>query len=223
MRLALVFALLLALAPTARADDDDPKLTRASPAEPFALPGEDDPKLTRGAPPSSRPWWRPTHVVPRFKLAYRRLWTAGLQGGSTPFDVTELDFYPASGLIRFGVEGEFGWAGGAYDMWYLLVGATLGVQWPARVTPFLEGRFVAGLIGGVYERQLAMSWMYQGGIEGGVEVYYARRFYLSAAIGWSRPVYGAVDVNALLANPGSEPIRKTLSADTLTIKVGLGL
>jgi len=67
-----------------------------------------------------------------------------------------------------------------------------------------------------------ISWMYQGGLEGGIEVYYARRFYVSAALGWTHPVYGGVDAAALMADPRSDPVRKTLSADSLTIKVGLG-
>jgi hypothetical protein len=220
MRFTVAVLLLLGLTPYARAGHDgDAKVS--SPSERWPLPGEDDPKLARGATPPP-PWWRPRHVVPRLKLAYRRLWTAGLDGGTAPFDVAELDYYPVSGLIRFGIAGEFGWAGGAYNLWSFLIGATLGVQWPARVTPFVEGRFVAGLIGGDYQQQTLVSWMYQGGIEGGIEVYYARRFYVSAALGWTHPVYGGVDVAAWMANPRSQPPRVTLSSDTLTVKVGLG-
>ena len=70
-----------------------------------------------------------------------------------------------------------------------------------RVTPFLEGRFVAGIMGGSYMGQAAVSWIYEGGIDTGIEVYYARRFYVSAAIGWAHPVYGGVDVAALNAEP----------------------
>jgi hypothetical protein len=221
MRIALAVALVLALAPTSHAadDDDDPKRTAAPPA-PWVLPDEDDPKLARGAPPPRAPWWQPQHDVPRFKLCYRRLVVAGLQGGDQPFDVGELDYYPASGIIRFGIEGEFGWSGGDYGLWYAATGATLGLQWPARVTPFVEGRFVAGLLGGSFMGQSAVSWIYQGGVETGVEVYYARRFYVTAAIGWAHPVYGGVDVAALNRN---QIIRKDFAADTFTFKVGLGL
>ena len=37
------------------------------------------------------------------------------------------------------------------------------------------------MFGGSFMGQAAVSWMYQGGIETGVEIYYWRRFYLSAA------------------------------------------
>jgi hypothetical protein len=214
MRVAAVVALVLAFGPMAAA---------AAPAAPprWVFPDEDDPKLARGA--SRRPWWRVTHDVPRLQLAYRRLWTAGLDGGTTAFDVGEIDYYPVSGLLRFGIDGEVGWGGGHYDLWYFVVGATLGVQWPARVTPFLEARFVAGLVGGDYDHQVVISWMYQGGLEAGADIYVARRFYLSAALGWTHPVYGGIDVAALMAHPGSEPIRKSLGNDTFTFKLGLGL
>jgi hypothetical protein len=219
MRAVAVVLLVLALGPAARA------AASAAPAPwRWVFADEDDPKLARGAPVAHR-WspWHPAHDVPRFQLGYRRLWAAGIDGGTIAFDVGEIDYFPVSNLIRFGVDGEVGWGGGRYGLWYLLVGATLGVQWPARVTPFLEARFVAGLIGGDYQSQALVSWMYQGGIEGGIDVYYARRFFISAALGWTHPVYGGIDAAALMAHPGSDPVRKTLSADSLTIKVGLGL
>lgn len=210
MRAAAVVMLLLSGLP-ARADR-------------WLLPDEDDPKLSRPEPPrraGPRPWWNPDHSVPRFQLAYRRLVAAGLTGGDAPFDVVELDFYPVSSLIRFGLDGELGWSGGDYGLWYVTTGATLGVQYPARVTPFLEGRFVAGLVGGSFRGQAAVSWMYQGGIETGVDIYYWRRFYVSAAIGWVHPVYNGIDVAALDQN--QQVIRKDFSSDSFTFKVGLGL
>jgi hypothetical protein len=218
---AAVLWLLAQAAPARASDDDDPKRARPAPVETFVLPDEDDPKLARGAPPR-RPWWRVEHPVPRFKLAYRRLWAPAIDGGTQPFDAGELDFYPVSGLLRFGVIGEVGWGGGKYGLWYLSAGASLGVQYPARVTPFFEGRFVAGLIGGQFEGNPVVSWIYAGGLDGGIEVYYFRRLYVSAAIGWTHPVYGAVDAAALMANPHSTPILKTLSSDSFTFKLGLG-
>ena len=197
-------------------------MSRASPRASYLLEDEDDPKLARGASQRTG-WWRPRHDVPRLKLAYRRLVAAGLEGGEAPFDVVELDFYPVSGLVRFGIDTELGWSGGPYGLWYLTTGATLGLQWPARVTPFVEGRFGAGLFGGSLRGQAAVSWIYQGGIDTGIELYYARRFYLSAAIGWVHPVYGGVDVAALNAHPNLAPVRKDFADDSFTFKVGLGL
>lgn len=188
-------------------------------AEPWVFPDEDDPKLARAEVHAE--WWNRPHDVPRFKLAYRRVWAASLDGPDLPFDVAELDFYPLSRFVRLGISGEFGWGGGTYGLWYFVTGASLGLQLPMRVTPFLEGRFVAGIIGGSFMGQSAVSWFYEGGIDTGVEVYYARRFYLSAAIGWAHPVYGGVDVAQL--NMNQIIVRKDFATDSVSIKVGLGL
>jgi hypothetical protein len=190
----------------------------AAHAAEWVFPDEDDPKLARGAVHAA--WWQTPHDVPRFKLSYRRVWAASPDGGDLPFDVAELDFYPVSRFIRFGLAGEFGYGGGNYGLWYFVTGASLGLQLPMRVTPFLEGRFVAGILGGSFKGQSAVSWIYEGGIDTGVEVYIARRYYVSVAIGWAHPVYGGVDVAALNQN---EVVRKDFGTDSFTFKVGLGL
>src|SRR5689334_23073781 len=190
----------------------------AAAGEPWVFPDEDDPKLARGEVHSA--WWKTDHDVPRFKLAYRRLRIAAPAGAGLPFDGVALDCYPLSRFVRLGLQAEFGWGGGDYGLWYTVTGLALGLQWPMRVTPFLEGRFVAGLVGGSFDGQSAVSWMYQGGIETGVEVYYASRFYVTAAIGWAHPVYGGVDVAALKQNV---IVRKDFATDSITFKVGLGL
>jgi hypothetical protein len=200
-------ALLLLLSGAARADDAH-----------WVFPDEDDPKLARG---EVHAWWDRPHDVPRFKLAYRRVWAASPDGGDLPFDVAELDFYPVSKFVRLGITGEFGWGGGTYSLWYFVTGASLGLQWPMRVTPFLEGRFLAGLVGGSFEGQSAISWIIEGGIDTGVEVYYASRFYVSAAIGWAHPLYGGVDVAQL--NQNQVVVRKDFATDSFTFKIGLGL
>ena len=185
----------------------------------WVFPDEDDPKLARGEVHTA--WWNRPHDVPRFKLAYRRTWAAAPEGPDLPFDAAALDFYPVSRFVRFGLSGEFGWGGGDYGLWYLMTGASLGLQLPMRVTPFLEGRFAAGLVGGSFSGQSAVSWIYEGGIDTGIEIYYVRRFYLSLAIGWAHPVYGGVDVAQL--NENQVIVKKNFATDSFTFKIGLGL
>jgi len=81
----------------------------AAHAEPWLFPDEDDPKLARAEVHAA--WWTRPHDVPRFKLAYRRVWAASLEGPDLPFDVAELDFYPLSRLVRLGIAGELGEGG----------------------------------------------------------------------------------------------------------------
>jgi hypothetical protein len=220
MRAALL--LVLALGNAARAEEDDPKWARSSREPESWAAGEDDPKLARSGHAVLRHSFAITHYVPRFKLAYRRLTTAGLD---TPidFNVVELDYYPSSGYFRFGLDTELGIGPTNYGAWFFTVGANVGFQWPWRVTPFLDARFVAGLIGASYMGQGAVSWIYMGGLEAGVEVYVASRFYFTAALGWAHPVWSGIDVAYVRAHPMLDPMRKDLANDTFTFKLGLGL
>jgi hypothetical protein len=225
MRSLVAAALLLVLAPSARAQaDDDPKAargdTRAEHPEPPL--DDDDPKLARGAVHKKFDWTI-RHDVPRFKLAYRNVSFAGLEGGDEMFHAFALDFYPSSGYLRFGLGMELGFSADKYDAWYWMAGGALGLQWPGRVTPFLEGRFIAGLVGGSFMQTSAFSWGYIGGIDTGIELYYARRFYVTAAIGWAHPVYSGIDVAWVKTPPGLSPARKDFEDDSFTFKVGLGL
>jgi hypothetical protein len=226
---ALVGVGILLLAATragaAAPDDDDPKEYRGelgAPAAPTTLAAEDDPKLARGASVSRRVW-KNTHPVPRFKLAYRRLSTHGLENDTIDFNVVEIDYYPSSHYFRFGVDTEVGIGSDKYSSWFFTVGGAVGLQYPWRVTPFVDARFIAGLVGGSFMGQSAVSWIYMGGIEGGIEAYVAGRFYVTAAIGWAHPVFSGIDVQYVREHPTLAPARKDFANDTFTFKVGLGL
>ena len=121
-----------------------------------------------------------------------------------------------------GLDTEVG-VGTLYSAWYVTVGAVLGFQYPWRVTPFVEGRFTAGLIGASYMGQSAVSYLYVGGIEGGAEFYLVSRFHVTASVGWAHPVFSGIDVDYVKAHPMLDPARKDFAADTFTFKIGLGL
>ena len=224
MRILIVW--LAVITPAWAQADDDPKSARGETIESqhLLVHDDDDPKTARVPELRHRHSWDIKHPVPRVKLAYRNFTTVGLDKGTDfTFHAAELDFYPSSGYLRFGLDAQVGFAGGKYDAWYLVSGAALGFQYPARVTPFLEGRFDAGLIGGSAEGASAVSWIYMGGLETGIELYLVKRFYLTAAIGWTHPTYSAVDIDWVKAHPGLAPQRKNFSSDAFTFKVGLGL
>jgi hypothetical protein len=212
--------LMLASAAHAQLDEDDPKLARR-PAV-FSITDDDDPKLARGLPPPPRSRL-PTHVAPRFKLAYRSLTTANLDPGEITFHAVELDYYPSSfRFFRFGLDTEIAYAGGPYNLWYFTVGPTVGFQFPWRVTPFVDARFVAGLAGGAVDGVVAVSYIYVGGLDFGAELYVAGRFFLTGAVGWAHPVFRGADVAFIRAHPMFQAQTKEFSADTFTFKVGLG-
>jgi hypothetical protein len=199
-------------------DDDDPKCARGEcrPPRPPSV-DEDDPKLARGL--------RLRRPTPRFQLSYRYLSIADPYGGGLPMHLVEATGFPVSGIFRLGLSLS---AGGAarYSAWMFDVGLSAGVQYPWRVTPFLDVRFAVGVIGADILDHKVVSYQYRPTIEAGAEFFVAGRFHLSAAVGWSHPVYAGVDANVIqqMINAGLKPKYDVIDLhyDTVTARVGLG-
>jgi hypothetical protein len=196
--------------------------------------------------PTVRAQPQPEHANPRVKASYR-LWSiSNLGGGQVWLQGAQLDAYAVSRRwIRFGFELEGGAGSGRADagngssdttlsMGYGLGGVTAAVQYPARVTPFLEGRFAAGILGGQLDEPFqvggvtispstAITYLYGGGLETGVELYVVGRAYLSIALGWMRTTWRGPDVAARRANPMGGLQTTDLGGDTFTLKAGIGL
>lgn len=184
------------------------------------------------------------HANPRLKLSYRHFNIANLDGATAaPLQGGQLDAYVVSRRwFRLGLEAEGGagdatYSGQTAHLWYGMGGLSLGFQYPARVTPFVEGRFAAGALGGKMSGSIPVGYgasvnlnntevatfLYVGGVDVGVEVYTFGRFYLSAAIGWAHPVYQGPDFAAMQANPSAGMQFKSMAADTFTFKLGIGI
>jgi hypothetical protein len=180
------------------------------------------------------------HANPRLKLSYRGFGIANLDGSPIWLNGAQLDAYMLSRRwVRIGAELEGG--GGHADLMgngahlaYGLAGLSGGIQYPWRVTPFLDGRFAAGVLAGQLDGTLtigtvsvtdasAVTWMYAGGVETGVEVYTFKRVYLSAALGWVRTTWRGPDAEATLKNPDAGMQMKDVTGDSLTVKVGFGI
>ena len=102
------------------------------------------------------------------------------------------------------------------------------------MTPFVEGRFAAGVLGGRVDGAITIgnktlsdtsvaTWIYGGGFDGGIEVYAFRRAYVSAAIGWVRTTWQGVDYAAMVQNPTGGMRYRELTGDSVTFKLGLGI
>ncbi len=200
LRVALLLGLLLT-STTARAN-------------PWA--DEDDPKIARAHKP------RHSVPVPRFKLAYRYLPMPMPDATTLTFHAIGFDVYPISTWVRlgFGVDGSYG--GGPLRAFYSSISVSLGVQYPWKVTPFLEGRFALGLLGGTFEKNVATTVMIVGGIEAGLEVHAYKRLYFDATFGWAHPRYKAPDVVAYQRDPARGAPIKKFTGDVFTFKLGLG-
>jgi hypothetical protein len=183
---------------------------------------------------------KPAHPNPRLKLSYRRFSIANLDGTPLWLDGAELDVYPLSRRwVRAGFELEGGGAHASLDgngasLGYGLLGASVGVQYPWRVTPFVEGRFAGGVLGGSLDQPITVggvsvsgssvaTWMYGGGLDVGVEIYTVRRFYVSTAVGWIRTTWHGADLAAMQADPAGGVQTRDLTSDSFTFKIGCGI
>lgn len=225
IRASLVACVMLAT--TAQADEvaSNESTARAEPG--LATSADiDDPKIERtlfppgkGGSASGKP-----HPAPLLKLGYRMLTAKDLDGKGFPFHTIQLDLYPWSQRwFRLGFELEVGLSQSPYGATYIASGIELGFQYPWRLTPFLDGRFLAGIAGGEYQGHMLISYTWMGGIEGGVELYLVGRLFLSFAIGWVHIVYRGIDIEYAKNNPLNEPIGKDFASDSFTFKVGFGL
>jgi len=180
------------------------------------------------------------HANPRLKGSYRLFSISNLDGTPLWLNGAQLDVYLLSRRwVRLGLELEGGaghatLSGNGLGLSYGLAGLTAALQYPARVTPFLEGRFAAGVLSGQLDGTItvgsasltqasATTYLYGGGLETGLEVYVWKRAYLSAGVGWVRTTWHGVDYQAMLQNPTGGLRYKDLSGDSVTLKLGFGI
>jgi hypothetical protein len=204
-----------------------------------AAPVEAQPTIVREAPAPAPVVARPT---PRLKLSYERLSAGNIDGSAVPLEALHLDLYPLSWrFLRGGVEAEAGrgharLADASASVKYGLVGLNAGLQYPARVTPFVEGRAAAGALGGTLDGTVtipgstatvsdvsAVTWMYATGLDAGAEVYFAGRAYVSLGLGWVRTTWGAARYDSTAASAGSSLKLENVQHDSLLLKAGLGI
>jgi hypothetical protein len=186
----------------------------------------------------------PPPDYPRLKLSYRRFSISNLDLTHVPLQGAQLDAYPLSmQWVRggFEIEGGTGHAalnGVGVDVRYGLIGLAVGAQYAAPITPFVEARFVGGILAGDVGDALAVAaatasaarsigtattWIYGRGLDAGAEVFVYKRAYVSASIGWLQTTWRGVDYAAVLANPSARLRAKDLSADSFTFKLGVGI
>ena len=182
------------------------------------------------------------HANPRLKLSYRQFSISNLDASDVPLSGVELDVYPLSTRwVRAGLELEAGsgqatLSGQSVSARYGLMGVTGGFQYPARVTPFVEGRLVGGVLGGTLDGPIAVpgtsvtlsgssaaTWIYGRGIDVGADLFVIGRAYVSASMGWLRTTWGGVNYAATMQDPSGGIRFKDLTADSFTLKVGLGI
>ncbi|HEX3902304.1 MAG TPA: hypothetical protein VH853_05585 [Polyangia bacterium] len=177
---------------------------------------------------------------PRLKLSFVRFSIGNLDGSAVPLDALHLDLYPLSRRwIRAGFELEGGlgdatFMGDRASLADVMLGVNAGLQWPGRVTPFVEGRLAGGALSGhtegpitvdglVVTQASATTYLYVWGIDAGAEVYLIGRSYLSVSLGWLHSTWrGAEDASP----PGASAPDIALTDivhDSFVFKLGVGI
>jgi len=202
-----------------------PAASAEAPSSPAPASGTADltakarpPEPPAAAAPSG-PW--PYH--PRLKLGYRwfsfsRMPATGSTAptASETFQSLSLDVYPTSSYLRVGFSSQFGWESGQFQRtgdYFLAESASTGFQLPGRFTPFLEGLAGAGYMRRLQGGSSSSTGYYQLGVDGGVEIYVAKRAYVSIALGYLHPG------NLFLQQKNLSGI----NADTWSLKLGFGI
>jgi hypothetical protein len=173
------------------------------------------------------------HPVPRLKLSFVRFNVGPPNAGSIALDSLHLDVYALSRRwVRLGVDVEGGLGhtklgGASTSLKYALLGVSAGMQWPGRITPFIEGRIAAGVLARTLNDASmipgasgasAPTWMWARGLDVGVEVYTFGRAYVSAGIGWIRTTYRGADYD------GARGLTlEDVTSDSFMFKLGFGI
>ena len=121
-----------------------------------------------------------------------------------------------SWYLRVGLSTQFGWESGQFNRtgdYFLAESASVGFQLPGRFTPFVEGLAGAGYMRRKQGTSNLPSGYWQLGVDAGVEIYFAKRAYLSLAIGYLHPVNLFLDQQNL----------SSVKVDTWALKIGLGI
>jgi hypothetical protein len=183
------------------------------------------------------------HPTPRLKLSYERYSAGNIDGSAMPLEALHLDMYALSwrwlrgGLDLEGGRGHAKLGDATASVKYGLLGANAGFQLPGRVTPFVEGRLAAGVLGGTLDGSLTIpgssfvvsdasvaTWMYASGVDAGTEIYFAGRAYVSLAVGWIRTTWGSATSDAMIASMDGGGLRlQDVKHDSVLFKAGLGI
>jgi hypothetical protein len=180
------------------------------------------------------------HPVPRLKISLEGFSVDTPLGTSVALTGAHAEMYPLSrrwlraGVGLSGGNGHGAVAGGSATVEYGMMGASVGAQYPGRVTPFVEGHLAGGFMAASIDHPITVNgvrvdnasgttWLVGRGLDAGVEVYALGRAYVSGSIGWMRATWGSPDTRAIVAGTSTEIHFVDVTSDSLLWKLGIGI
>jgi hypothetical protein len=180
------------------------------------------------------------HPNARLKLSFEGFSIGTTLGTTVRLAGLHLEAYPLSRPWLRGGVGLTGGAGNAKlddaraNLVYGLLGVSVGAQYPARITPFVEGHLSGGFMTATLDRAAVINgvaidsasgttWLVTRGLDAGVEVYTLGRAYVSTAIGWMRTTWASPAYDTSMPNTSGSFRIVSVTGDSLLWKVGLGI
>jgi hypothetical protein len=181
--------------------------------------------------------------VPRLKLSLEGFSIGTTWGAPVGLTGLHAEVYPLSRPWIFAGVGLTGGVGNAQvdaasaSLVYGLLGVSVGVQYPARITPFVEGHLAGGFMGATLDRPITVAgvtvanasgttWLVTRGLDAGGEFYVLgrSRAYVAVSLGWMRSSWASPDLdpNAVATSSGGLRV-VTVTSDSFLWKVGLGI
>ena len=175
---------------------------------------KDEPGLHKPLPKQAAGYFSRRDKGASLRVGYRGFSVAEMAGRDTWYDNVTVEFYPVSKIVRAGGGLEFGGDSSDKDN-YLLSGIiTAGVQWPWRVTPFLDLSLCFGALRWEVFHEQIWSFTYQIGLETGADFFVHDTWFVSVALGWRHIVF---------RHPGDEQVEPAdVYHDSFTVKVSVG-
>jgi hypothetical protein len=201
---------VLALAAPALADEPG--------VDPVGAEGEEPglsrpPKEPTGAGAPRKGFWAPRDRGPRLKVGYRTFSVSEMGGRDARYHGVAVDVFVYSGIPRIGAGLEAS-ADDTERGNFLIAGViNLGVQYPARLTPFLDFTWGGGVLRRDVLDQDLVDFAYHVGIEGGGELFLGP-VLVSLTLGWRRQAF---------RHEGNDQVEAVyVTFDSFTVKVGAG-
>ncbi len=180
------------------------------------------------------------HPNARLKLSLEGFSIATTLGMTVWLTGLHLEAYP---LSRPWLRGGVGLTGGAghaklddahASLVYGLLGVSVGAQYPARITPFVEGHLSGGFMTATLDRATVINgvaidsasgttWLVTRGLDAGAEIYTFGRAYVSTAIGWMRTTWASPAYDTSMPNSSGSFRIVSVTGDSLLWKIGVGI
>ena len=179
--------------------------------------------------------------APRLDLSITSFSIGNGAASTVPLQGLELDLYAITsswlrgGFTLAGGRGNGTISGADVGLRYGMLGVAAALQFPIRLSPFIQANLAGGVLAGNLDGSVAIpgtslsisggtaaTWIYTRGADIGVHLYALGSLHLTASVGWVRATWHAPDTAATVAAQSASLRFKDVTNDSLITKLGIG-